>query len=100
MAMPRTKPAALGPMPLPGPVVIWPVTPFPVALPLLVPAAVLLFPLVVVGSEDAQFLAAADVMTERIPGARKVVLAGAGHAANIDAPEEFNAAVSDFLGRL
>jgi pimeloyl-ACP methyl ester carboxylesterase len=56
--------------------------------------------LVVVGSEDAQFLAAADVMTERILGARKVVLAGAGHAANIDAPEEFNAAVADFLGRL
>jgi pimeloyl-ACP methyl ester carboxylesterase len=53
--------------------------------------------LVVVGSEDAQFLAAADVMEERIPGARKVVLPRAGHAANIDAPEEFNSAVGDFL---
>jgi pimeloyl-ACP methyl ester carboxylesterase len=53
--------------------------------------------LVVVGSEDTQFLAAADVMEASIPGARKVVLSGAGHAANLDAPEEFNAAVGDFL---
>ncbi|HEY1522320.1 MAG TPA: alpha/beta fold hydrolase [Solirubrobacteraceae bacterium] len=53
--------------------------------------------LVVVGSEDAQFLAAADVMEKRIPEARKVVLPGAGHAANMDAPEEFNAVVADFL---
>lgn len=56
--------------------------------------------LVVVGSEDAQFLAAADVMEGRIPGARKAVLSGAGHAANMDAPEEFNAAVADFLATL
>jgi pimeloyl-ACP methyl ester carboxylesterase len=53
--------------------------------------------LVVVGAQDEQFLAAADVMQARIPGARKVVLAGAGHAANLDAPEEFNAAVAEFL---
>lgn len=56
--------------------------------------------LVVVGSEDAQFLAAADVMERRIPGARKVVLDGAGHAANMDAPDRFNATVSDFLEEL
>jgi pimeloyl-ACP methyl ester carboxylesterase len=53
--------------------------------------------LVVVGSEDQQFLAAAEVMEQRIPGAHRVVLPGAGHAANLDAPEEFNAAVGDFL---
>ena len=53
--------------------------------------------LVVVGSEDHQFLAAAELMEQRIPGARRVTLAGAGHAANMDAPEEFNTAVSDFL---
>src|SRR5256885_1835064 len=39
--------------------------------------------LVVVGAEDAPFLAAADAMARRIPGAEKVVLAGAGHAANM-----------------
>ncbi len=53
--------------------------------------------LVVVGAEDKQFLTAADVMQARIPGAEKVVLPGAGHAANLDAPEEFNAAVAGFL---
>jgi pimeloyl-ACP methyl ester carboxylesterase len=53
--------------------------------------------LVIVGAEDEQFLAAADVMARRIPGARKLVLAGAGHAANLDAPAEFNAAVAEFL---
>jgi pimeloyl-ACP methyl ester carboxylesterase len=56
--------------------------------------------LVVVGGEDTQFLAAADVMEARVPGARKVVLAGAGHAANLDAPDEFNATVAEFLGGL
>jgi pimeloyl-ACP methyl ester carboxylesterase len=56
--------------------------------------------LVVVGSEDTQFLAAADVMADRIPGARKVVLPGAGHAANLDAPEAFNTAVGQFLTTL
>jgi pimeloyl-ACP methyl ester carboxylesterase len=56
--------------------------------------------LVVVGSEDTRFLAAAEVMARRIPEAVKVVLEGAGHEANIDAPEEFNAAVSQFLEEL
>jgi pimeloyl-ACP methyl ester carboxylesterase len=56
--------------------------------------------LVVVGAEDQQFLAAADVMEQRIPDARKVVLAGAGHAANLDAPEQFNDQVGAFLREL
>jgi len=43
------------------------------------------------------FLAAAEVMADRIPGAERVVLEGAGHMANVDAPNEFNAAVNDFL---
>jgi pimeloyl-ACP methyl ester carboxylesterase len=53
--------------------------------------------LIVVGSEDAQFRPAAEVMERRIPGARRIVLDGAGHAANVDAPNEFNAVVNDFL---
>jgi pimeloyl-ACP methyl ester carboxylesterase len=36
-------------------------------------------------------------MAARIPGARKVVIDGAGHAPNIDRPEAFNDAVLDFL---
>ena len=53
--------------------------------------------LVVVGADDTPFLAASDYMAAKIPGARKVVIAGAGHAANIDQPEAFNIAVLDFL---
>jgi pimeloyl-ACP methyl ester carboxylesterase len=53
--------------------------------------------LVVVGALDTGFRAAADYMTARIPGARQVVLEGAGHAANIEAAGAFNAALRAFL---
>jgi pimeloyl-ACP methyl ester carboxylesterase len=53
--------------------------------------------LVVVGADDTPFLAATDYMAAKIPGARKVVIPGAGHAVNIDQPEAFNAAVGGFL---
>jgi pimeloyl-ACP methyl ester carboxylesterase len=53
--------------------------------------------LVVVGALDTNFLAAADAMAERIPGAQKIVIDDAGHAANMDRPEEFDRAVLDFL---
>ena len=53
--------------------------------------------LVVVGADDAPFLAAADYMAGKIPGAKKVVIEAAGHAANMDQPAAFNAAVRGFL---
>jgi pimeloyl-ACP methyl ester carboxylesterase len=53
--------------------------------------------LIVVGALDKAFLSAADYMAAKIPDARKVVLEGAGHAANIDAAPAFNAAVREFL---
>jgi pimeloyl-ACP methyl ester carboxylesterase len=53
--------------------------------------------LVVVGANDTPFLAASDYMAAKIPGARKAVIPDAGHAANIDQPEAFNAAVLGFL---
>ena len=56
--------------------------------------------LVVVGENDTPFLAASDYMAAKIPGARKAVIKGAGHAANIDQPEAFNAAVLGFLADL
>jgi pimeloyl-ACP methyl ester carboxylesterase len=56
--------------------------------------------LVVVGSDDANFLGAADYMTRTIPGARKVLIEDAGHASNLDQPAVFNAAVTEFLGGL
>jgi pimeloyl-ACP methyl ester carboxylesterase len=56
--------------------------------------------LIVVGSEDKPFLAASDYMAAKIPGAQKAVIPGAGHAANIDQPEAFNAALLRFLDTL
>ena len=56
--------------------------------------------LVLVGSEDKHFLAAADYMAGKIPGARKVVIAHAGHASNLDQPEAFNRALGEFLAEL
>jgi len=53
--------------------------------------------LVVVGADDTPFHAATDYMAAKIPGARKVVIPGAGHAANIDQPEAFNRAVIEYL---
>ena len=56
--------------------------------------------LVLVGSEDKNFLAAADYMAGKIPGARQAVIPAAGHAANLDQPTAFNRAVGDFLAAL
>jgi pimeloyl-ACP methyl ester carboxylesterase len=56
--------------------------------------------LVLVGGNDTPYLAAADMMSARIPGATRVVLEGAGHSANIDRPEEFNRALLAFLADL
>lgn len=53
--------------------------------------------LVIVGAKDAPFLNAADYMANKIPGAKKVVIADAGHGANLDQPDAFNGAVLDFL---
>jgi pimeloyl-ACP methyl ester carboxylesterase len=56
--------------------------------------------LVVVGADDAPFLAASDYMAAKIPGAKKAVIPAAGHVVNIDAPEGFIAAVLPFLESL
>jgi pimeloyl-ACP methyl ester carboxylesterase len=56
--------------------------------------------LVVVGADDAPFLAASDYMAAKIPGAVKVVIPAAGHAVNIDQPKAFIDAVLPFLGSL
>ena len=48
-------------------------------------------------AEDTPFLAASDYMAAKIPGAKKIVIEGAGHSVNIDKPEAFNAALMGFL---
>ena len=57
--------------------------------------------LVIVGEDDT--LSPPDVaraMHERIAGSELAVLPRAGHLSNLEAPEEFNAAVAGFLARL
>jgi pimeloyl-ACP methyl ester carboxylesterase len=56
--------------------------------------------LVVVGADDTPFLAAADYMAAKIPGAVKVVIPAAGHAVNIDQPQAFVEAVLPFLDQI
>ena len=56
--------------------------------------------LVLVGEKDEGFIGPADYMAKKIPGAVKAVIPDAGHAANIDQPEAFNAAVREFLDSL
>jgi pimeloyl-ACP methyl ester carboxylesterase len=56
--------------------------------------------LVVVGADDAPFLAASDYMAAKIPGAKKAVIPAAGHAVNIDQPQAFIDAVLPFLDSL
>jgi pimeloyl-ACP methyl ester carboxylesterase len=56
--------------------------------------------LVIVGADDTDFLAGADYMHRHIPNSRKVVIDNAGHAANMDQPQAFNAAVRELLEQL
>ena len=56
--------------------------------------------LVLVGEDDTPFRVATDYMANKIPNAKQVILAGAGHAANIDQPQAFNEAVREFLDHL
>ena len=54
--------------------------------------------LVVVGDRDIRHMQKiADKLTTDIPGAKKVVIAGAGHISNMEKPAEFDAAVLPFL---
>jgi pimeloyl-ACP methyl ester carboxylesterase len=53
--------------------------------------------LILVGEKDMAFLQAADYMAKTIPGAKKFVVPNAGHAANIDNADFFNARILEFL---
>ena len=63
-------------------------------------AAIRVPTLVVVGDRDGPFLAPCQYMAKKIPGARLAVIAGAGHAANLDQPEAFDRVLLEFLDSL
>jgi pimeloyl-ACP methyl ester carboxylesterase len=53
--------------------------------------------LVIVGTEDKQFIGSSEYMAKKIPGAELAWIEGAAHAANIEEPEAFNQALRAFL---
>ncbi len=64
-------------------------------------AAVTVPTLVVVGEEDTLSPPAdAELIAKTVPGAKLVTIPEAGHLSAMEAPTEFNAAVSDFLAGL
>lgn len=56
--------------------------------------------LVIVGEKDEPYLRAAEVMEAKLPRAERVTIPGAGHIVNIEAAEQFDAAVIAFLERI
>jgi pimeloyl-ACP methyl ester carboxylesterase len=56
--------------------------------------------LVIVGSEDKQFLGSSEYMAKKIPGARLELIEGGAHAANMQQSDAFNAALLSFLDGL
>ena len=56
--------------------------------------------LVSIGERDTPFLAATDYMANKIPNAQKVILADAGHPANIEQAAVFNTAFGAFLDQV
>jgi pimeloyl-ACP methyl ester carboxylesterase len=56
--------------------------------------------LVIIGTEDKAFIGSSEYMAKKIPGAELVKIEGAAHAANMEKPDEFNAALRGFLAKL
>jgi pimeloyl-ACP methyl ester carboxylesterase len=57
--------------------------------------------LAIVGERDLpDFHRVADLITAQVPGARKVVVPGVGHMANMEGPDPFNDTVLKFLSDL
>jgi 3-oxoadipate enol-lactonase len=57
--------------------------------------------LLIVGSRDVpEIQKIVEILASGIPGARRVVITGAGHMVNMEKPAAFDAAVLNFLGNL
>jgi pimeloyl-ACP methyl ester carboxylesterase len=57
--------------------------------------------LIIVGENDVlDFLAMSDFLAQHVPNARKVLVAGAGHMVNMEAPDQINEAILHFLRAL
>jgi pimeloyl-ACP methyl ester carboxylesterase len=56
--------------------------------------------LVVVGEQDEAYLRAADVLSARLPRAKRVVIPGAGHVVTLEEPDAVNRTLVEFLRSL
>ena len=56
--------------------------------------------LVIVGTEDKQFIGSSEYMAKKIPSAEIAYIEGAAHAANLEEAEAFNQALRAFLDGL
>jgi len=57
--------------------------------------------LVIMGAHDTPYiLAAADYLVQKLPSVRKIMISDAAHLPNLDRPDEFQKAVTDFLATL
>jgi pimeloyl-ACP methyl ester carboxylesterase len=56
--------------------------------------------LIVVGADDEPFIAASAYMAQKIPGARREVIADAGHWPHLDQPAIFADIVGAFIDAL
>jgi pimeloyl-ACP methyl ester carboxylesterase len=56
--------------------------------------------LVIVGDQDAPFIAPCQYMATKVPGAQLEVIKDAGHSSNLDQPEAFNRVLRGFLDAL
>ncbi len=56
--------------------------------------------LIIVGDQDASTIqAVADILKDKIPGARKLVMTNVSHHLNMEKPKQYNRSVLDFLQR-
>jgi pimeloyl-ACP methyl ester carboxylesterase len=56
--------------------------------------------MIIVGEKDEPYHGASQYVAQKIPGARLEFIPGAGHAANMDNPGDFNRVVLEFLRSL
>jgi len=56
--------------------------------------------LIVCGDKDEDYLPATNYMANKIPGAKKVIIANADHGVNIDQPSVFESVILEFLDSL
>ena len=56
--------------------------------------------LIICGDKDKDFIPATEYMAKKIPDAKKVIIADAGHGVNIDQPRAFESTVLEFLDGL